>query len=80
MKINILDDEGNAELEATQEELSTIYSEGIAYQLIKGLHNLDDKDVLQACKTYSELHLKSDPLPVEDVPDDWAYWTPGDIK
>ncbi len=78
MKIE-MDDEGRGVLEGDEEELSRVYSEGIAYTLIKGMYNLDDKDVVAACKTYAELHLRVVP-PVEDVGDAWAYWTPGDIK
>lgn len=78
MKIET-DDDGNGILEGSEEELSKVYSEGIAYMMIKGFHNMDDKDVIQACKTYAELHLRTPPV-VEDVGDAWAYWTPGDIK
>lgn len=78
MKIE-MDDEGNGILKGDEEELSRVYSEGIAYTLIKGMYNLDDKDVVAACKTYAELHLRTTP-PIEDVGDEWAYWTPGDIK
>lgn len=79
MKLDI-NDEGHGILEGDEDELSHIYSEGIAYMLIKGMYNLEDKDVIAACKSYAELHLKVDPVPVEDVGDEWAYWTPGDIK
>lgn len=57
-----------------------LIAEGVAYTLLKGLHNMDDKDALAAFKYYAELHLRQDVLPVEDVPDSWAYWSPGDLK
>lgn len=78
MKIE-MGDESNGVLEGDKEELSRVYDEGIAYMLIKGMYNLDNKDVVAACRTYSEIHLRVTP-PVEDVGDAWAYWTPGDIK
>ena len=82
MKIDIetLDDEGHMVLEADKEGLEKVYSEGITFMLLKGLHNMDDKDAIAAFKTYAELHLKIDTHGVVDVPDEWAYWTPGDIK
>lgn len=79
MKLDLVDDEGNGILEGTEEELSKVYAEGLAYIMIKGFHNMDDKEVLAACQKYAELHLKNPP-PLEDVPDEWAYWTPGDLK
>lgn len=82
MKIDLeaVDDEGRMVFEADKEGLEKIYSEGIAFMLLKGLYNMDDKDAIAAFKTYAELHLKIDTHGVSDVPDEWAYWTPGDIK
>ncbi len=82
MKIDLetVDDEGRMVLEADKEGLEKIYSEGIAFMLLKGLYNMDDKDAVAAFKAYAELHLKVDTPGVGEVPDEWAYWTPGDIK
>jgi len=71
-------EDGGATISGDEEEMSKIYSEGIAYMMIKGFLNLDDKDVIEACKTYAELHLKT-ATPIEDLADSWAYWSPGDI-
>lgn len=79
MKIDFTDD-GNGTLEGDEEELSHIYSQGIAYMMLKGLYNMDDNDAISAFKTYAELHLKIDRPVVGEVGDEWAYWTPGDIK
>lgn len=67
-------------LDTDEEGQKLLMAEGVAYTLLKGLHNMDDKDALAAFKYYAELHLRQDVLPVEDVPDSWAYWSPGDIK
>jgi hypothetical protein len=82
MKIDLetMDDKGLVSLSADEQGFEKIYSEGIAFMLLKGLYNMDDKDALAAFKTYAELHLKIDTPGVGDVGDEWAYWTPGDIK
>lgn len=74
-----INDDGSATLSGNSDEMSKIYSEGIAYMLIKGLNNLNDKEVIEACRVYAELHLKNTP-PIEDIADEWAYWSPGDMK
>jgi hypothetical protein len=82
MKIDLVltDDEGLVDFDVDEEGLEKIYSEGIAFMLLKGLYNMDDKDAVSAFRTYAELHLKIDTPGVGDVGDEWAYWTPGDIK
>lgn len=71
--------DGVCEFEGNEEEMAHVYGQGIAFMMLKGLYDMDDNDALSAFKSYAELHLKVD-RPVEDVPDSWAYWSPGDIK
>lgn len=78
MKIDFTD-EDNGTLEGTEEEMAHVYSQGISFMMLKGLYNMSDSEAISAFKTYAELHLKVD-VPKDDKEDEWAYWTPGDVK
>lgn len=83
MKIELCDyneETGVMTIDTDEEGKEFLIAEGVAYTLLKGLHNMNDKDALDAFKAFAELHLRLEPLPVEEVPDHWAYWSPGDIK
>lgn len=78
MKIDIKDD-GVCEFEGNEEGMAHVYSQGISFMMLKGLYNMSDSEAISAFKTYAELHLKVD-VPKDDKEDEWAYWTPGDVK
>lgn len=67
-------------IDADEEGKELLMAEGVAYLLLKGFHNMDDKDALVAFQTFADLHLRMEVTPVEEIPDSWAYWSPGDIK
>lgn len=82
MKIELCDyneETGVMTIDTDEEGKEFLIAEGVAYTLLKGLHNMNDKDALDAFKSYAELHLKVD-CPIEDVPDEWAYWTPEHVN
>jgi hypothetical protein len=79
IEFELNDDDGNGTVSGTDEDMSFIYGQGVAYMLIKGINDLTDEDVVKACRMYTELK-KQPVVAVEDVADAWAYWTPGDIK
>lgn len=56
---------------------SDIMYEGMKYVALKEAFGLNDEEVADAVSRYLE---EVKPTSVEDVADDWAYWSPGDIK
>ena len=83
MKIELCEydeETGIMTLDTDEDGQKFLMAEGVAYILLKGLHNMDDKDALRAFQTFAELNLRVVPPPIEDVPDEWAYWSPGDLK